>query len=252
MRKFDWELGAGQMRIRSRSVAWIAAWLAVGLAKLLFMTCRKIYLGTDEKTKLSHVPGPAELERYVLCVWHDELLVPTFAAPRGLREKTCCLVSQHQDGSYLANAMAFLGYSTVRGSSRRGGAQAVRQLLDDTAGKHIVITPDGPGGPRRQLKAGAVFVASQLGRKILPGAYGATSAWRPRGSWTDLLIPKPFSTVYVAMGAPIEIPANLSRSDLDGYVQRVQQAMDRLDDDVARLIRGESDSGDDVGQRVAA
>lgn len=240
------------MRIRSRWLTWAAAGLAVGLSKLLFATCRKVYIGVDDKTKLNHVPGPGDHERYVLCVWHDALLVPTFVAPRALRRQTCCLVSQHQDGSYLANAMALLGYCTVRGSSRRGGVQAVRQLLDDTAGKHIVFTPDGPGGPRRKLKAGAVYVASQLGRQIVPGAYSATRAWRPQGSWTDMLIPKPFSTVYVALGTPIAIPADLPRDQLDLYIGRVQEAMDQLNDEIEKTARGEHPTIVDVTVRAAA
>jgi lysophospholipid acyltransferase (LPLAT)-like uncharacterized protein len=191
--------------------------------------------------KLNHIPGPDDPERFILCVWHDCLLIPTFAAPRALRCITSCLVSQHQDGSYLANAMALLGYKTVRGSSRRGGAQAVRQMLDETAGRHIVITPDGPGGPRRQFKAGAVYVASQLGRKILPGAYTATHAWYIKGSWTDMIVPKPFSTVYVAMGNPISIPPDLSRDQLDQYVEQVQREMDAHSDQIERLCRGEQE-----------
>lgn len=225
------------MRIRSRWLTWVAAGTAVGLSKILFATCRKVYIGPEEKQKLNYVPVPGD-EQFILSVWHDALLVPTFAAPRGLREKTCCLVSQHQDGSYLAYAMALLGYSTVRGSSRRGGAQAVRQLLDDTAGKHIVITPDGPGGPRRQLKAGAVFVASQLGRRILPSAYSATRAWRFKGSWTDMLIPKPFSTVYVAMGHPIDIPSEMSRDQMQHYVGIVQREMDLLTAEIEGMATG--------------
>ncbi len=226
------------MRIRSRWLTWAAAGAAVGLSHLLFATCRKVYLGVDDKTKLNYVPGPDDYARYVLCVWHDALLVPTFTAPRGLREKTCCLVSQHQDGSYLACAMALLGYSTVRGSSRRGGAQAVRQLLEDTSGKHIVITPDGPGGPRRELKAGAIFVASQLNYRILPGAYSATRAWRLKGRWTDMLIPKPFSTVYIAMGSPIEVPADLSKDQLRQYSAEVQRQMDLLTEEIESLASG--------------
>ena len=226
------------MRIRSRWLTWAAAGAAVGLSHLLFATCRKVYLGVDDKTKLDYIPGPDDHARYVLCVWHDALLVPTFTAPRGLREKTCCLVSQHQDGSYLACAMALLGYSTVRGSSRRGGAQAVRQLLEDTSGKHIVITPDGPGGPRRELKAGAIFVASQLNYRILPGAYSATRAWRLKGPWTDMLIPKPFCTVYIAMGSPIEIPADLSKDQLRQYSAEVQRQMDLLTEEIESLASG--------------
>ena len=228
------------MKIRSRWLTWAASGVAVALSHLLFATCRKVYIGTCKTTKMDYVPGPEDSERFVLCVWHDQLLIPTFAAPRKLREVTCCLVSQHQDGSYLANAMALLGYGTVRGSSRRGGARAVRELLDGTAGKHIVITPDGPGGPRRQLKAGAVYVASQTGRRILPGAYSATRAWRPKGSWTDMVIPKPFSTVYVGTGDPIQIPAELTREELDQYVNLVQFKMEEIAEQIECMTAGQA------------
>ncbi len=240
------------MKIRSRWLTWIAAASVVGLSRLLFATCRKVYVGVDERKRLDYVPPADDPERFILCVWHDELLIPTFAAPRGLREQTCCLVSQHQDGSYLANAMALLGYSTVRGSSRRGGAAALRQLLDDTAGKHIVFTPDGPCGPRRQLKQGCVFVASQLGRNLLPGAFVATRAWRPKGKWTDLVIPKPFSTVYVVMGEPIAIPGDLSREQLDHYIALAQQAMDRLSEQAQRMLTGEPQQPTQSVNRAAA
>lgn len=240
------------MKIRSRWLTWVAAASVVGLTKLLFATCRKVYMGVDQQKRLDYVPPPEDHDRFVLCVWHDELLIPTFAAPRGLREKTCCLVSQHQDGSYLANAMALLGYSTVRGSSRRGGATALRQLLDDTNGKHIVFTPDGPCGPRRQLKQGCVFVASQLGRSLLPGAFTASRAWRPKGKWTDLVIPKPFSTLYVLMGEPIPIPADLSREQLDHYIALAQQAMDRLGEQAQRMLKGEQQPTLEFENRAAA
>lgn len=228
------------MRIRSPLLAWVVAGTVVGLFKLLLASCRKVYVGVDDRLKLNFNPGPEDLERFVMCVWHDELLIPTFAASKGQRHITCCLVSQHQDGSYLANAMAFLGYSTVRGSSRRGGAQAVRKLLDDTAGKNIVITPDGPCGPRRVMKAGAVYLSSQLGRRLLLSAHSATRAWRLKGSWTDMLIPVPFSTVYIVMDAPIAIPAELSREQLDHYVDVAQKRMDELIEWSERMARGEA------------
>ena len=240
------------MKIRSRWLTWVAAASVVGLTKLLFATCRKVYVSHRPQSRLDFVPTPGDHERYVLCVWHDELLIPTFAAPRGVREQTCCLVSQHQDGSYLANTMALLGYSTVRGSSRRGGANALRQLLDDTAGKHIVFTPDGPCGPRRQLKQGCVFVASQLGRSLLPGAFVATRAWRPKGKWTDLLIPKPFSTIYVITGEAIPIPSDLSREQLNDYIALAQQAMDRLSEQAERMLSGQQQPPTQVDERAAA
>ncbi|OYW24520.1 MAG: hypothetical protein B7Z55_01950 [Planctomycetales bacterium 12-60-4] len=135
--------------------------------------------------------------------------------------------------------MAILGYSTVRGSSHRGGPAALKQLLDDTAGKHIVITPDGPRGPRRELKAGVVYLASQTGRRICACAYTCRRGWRIQGSWTDMLIPLPFTTVYLIISEPISIPPDLSREQLHEYIGIVQAEMDQLDADAERIRRGE-------------
>jgi len=236
------------MKIRSRWLTWIAAATVIFLTKLLFATCRKVQIGTSPRTRFDYVPAKDDTERYVLCVWHDALLIPTFGAPRSLRNLTCCLVSQHQDGTYLATAMKLLGYSTVRGSSRRGGALALRQLLEDTEGKHVVFTPDGPCGPRRQLKQGCVYVASQLNRSLLPGAFAATRAWRPKGRWTDLIIPKPFSTIYLVTGEPIPIPQDLSREQLEHFISVAQSAMDELSHRADQLVsqKGTSASADNI------
>jgi lysophospholipid acyltransferase (LPLAT)-like uncharacterized protein len=228
------------VKIRSRWLTAIAAWGSVMLCRSLLATCRKVHIAPEPRLRLDSALDDSDPERFILCVWHDALLIPTFAAPAANRGRTCCLVSRHQDGGYLADAMAILGYSTVRGSTNRGGAQAIRQLMTDTAGKHIVITPDGPRGPRREVKPGAVFLASQTGRRICAGTYACRHEWRIRGSWTDMAIPMPFTTVYLLTSDPITIPPNLSRIELDRYVQVVQAEMDRLTAEAESLARGES------------
>lgn len=228
------------MKIRSRWAPRVIGLVLSVVLRLWFATCRKVFIGVDPRTRLCHHHDPDDDERFILCVWHDAVLVPIFSAPPANRRETCCLVSQHQDGSFLAEALRRLGFTTVRGSSKRGGAQALKQLIEDTAGRHIVISPDGPRGPRREMKAGAVYLASQTGRRIIAGGYGARRCWRVRGSWTDLLVPAPFTTVYVVSGEPIAIPPDLSRDELDAHVARVQQSMSFWTDYAERLARGET------------
>ncbi|HUQ70771.1 MAG TPA: lysophospholipid acyltransferase family protein [Planctomycetaceae bacterium] len=240
------------MKIRSRWLTAMAAWLSVAVFRLLLMTCRQVHLAPEPRLRLDYPPDDAGPERFILCVWHDALIVPTFASPRRNRLQTCCLVSRHQDGGYLAEAMALLGYSTVRGSTNRGGAQAIKQLMDDTAGKHIVITPDGPRGPRREVKRGAVFLASQTGRRICAGAYVARSEWRIKGSWTDMAIPKPFTTIYLLTSEPITVPGDLSRPELNRYTQVVQDELHRLTAEAEALARGETTLAGSRDLRAAA
>ncbi len=240
------------MKLRSRWLTKLAAWLLVGGFRLLFATCRKVHLAPELRLTLNSREAESHPESFILSIWHDALIIPTFAASPASRRRACCLVSRHQDGSYLADAMAILGYSTVRGSSHRGGAAALKQLLDETAGKHLVITPDGPRGPRRELKPGVVYLAAQTGRRVCACAYTCRRGWRVQGSWTDMLIPLPFTTVYLLTSAPISIPSELAREQLHEHIAVVQAAMDRLDADAECIRRGEALTAPQQSVRRAA
>jgi hypothetical protein len=111
-------------------------------------------------------------------------------------------------------------------------------LLREANSRHVFITPDGPQGPRRELKSGIVFLASQTGIPIIPTAFSCSRAWVVQGSWTDLLIPKPFSDAYLLLGTPIHVPPDISRDELERYRLRIQGEMDRLDRQALDLAAG--------------
>ena len=220
------------MRVRSRLLTKSAAFLAIVLTRLLFATCRRqIRL---EVPGINPYDGTGDA-RYLFCAWHDQILMTCFT---GRPTNMAGLVSRHQDGSYLADAMRCLGVTPIRGSSSRGGAQAMRQMLDAARDLHIAITPDGPRGPRRQAKSGIVFLASHARRAVVPTAYACRRAWRIRGSWTDMLIPMPFTTIDAMGGRPLAIPADLSREQLEHYTARLQAEMERLDAKAAEWACG--------------
>lgn len=236
------------MRIRSPLLTRLAARAAVLLVRLLFATCRvQARLETPGINPYEGTGG----QRYLFCVWHDHILMTCFAGrPRNMAG----LVSRHQDGSYLAGTMKLLGITPIRGSSSRGGAQAMRQMFDAARDLHIAITPDGPRGPRRQAKSGIVFLASHSGRAIVPTAFACRRAWRIRGSWTDMLLPRPFTTIYAIGGRPLDVPPELTREQLEQYTARLQAEMERLDGELECWMSGnrpqqQSDPGSD---RLAA
>jgi lysophospholipid acyltransferase (LPLAT)-like uncharacterized protein len=199
-----------------------AAWLVVAVMKLLFATCRKewvIFPGTDGW-------DPDLQGRFLYVVWHDVLFFPLLMAKP---YNGCALTSRHQDGAYIAETLRLLNVAPYRGSTNRGGAQAVRQLLDVAEQRqHITITPDGPRGPRREMKDGVAYLASRTGLPAVPAAFACRRGVRIKGTWTDMLIPIPFTTTYCILGEPIQISANLTREAIDLNTQRVQEAMDRL------------------------
>lgn len=210
------------MRIRSKLLTKLTAWLTVVSMRTIFVTLRKSFEMQDPDT-LAYDPDGRE--RYLYCTWHDSIMFPLFM---GRHCHSAGIVSRHQDGSYLAEAMKLINVKPVRGSSGKGGAQALRESIAVTRDHHITVTPDGPRGPEHVMKDGIVFLAAKSGRRIAPLTFQCSSCWRLRGSWTDLIVPRPFSRVKLIVGKPIEIPKKLSREQLDEYTAVVQSAMDEL------------------------
>src|ERR687893_275850 len=131
---------------------------------------------------------------HIFLLWH-EVLLPLLWQHR--HQGVAIVVSEARDGQYLSDLALALGYRAVRGSSTRGGARAllgaVRQLQ---AGRSVAFTPDGPRGPRRELKPGVVAAAQRGGGVIGPINAKANRAWRLH-SWDRFMIPKPFARVQI-------------------------------------------------------
>ncbi|HET6324855.1 MAG TPA: lysophospholipid acyltransferase family protein [Planctomycetaceae bacterium] len=225
------------MKIRNRYLTTLIGIVAVALVRLLFRTCR-IEIATE-------VPGCCPYEdtgdrRFLYCVWHDDILMTVFC---GRPKRMAGLVSPHQDGSYLAEAMQRVGITSVRGSSKRGASRAMRELLDRVRDLHVAITPDGPRGPRRQMKTGIIFLASRSGRVIIPTAYACRNPWRIRGNWTDMQLPRPFTKVHARGGPAFVVPPDLEREELEVYAQRLQVEMERQEAIALRAV-GQLDHAD--------
>lgn len=139
---------------------------------------------------------------HVFLLWHEALL-PLLWHHRN--QGVVIVVSEAREGQYLADLGTLLGYRLVRGSSTRGASRAllgaVRELRD---GHSVAFTPDGPRGPRRELKPGVVAAAQRAGAMIIPVHAEATRAWRLH-SWDRFLIPKPAARVTVRYGRPFEV-----------------------------------------------
>jgi hypothetical protein len=139
---------------------------------------------------------------HVFLLWHDALL-PLLWQHR--RQSIAIVVSEARDGQYLADFAASLGYRTVRGSSTRGAARAllgaVRELK---AGYAVAFTPDGPRGPRREMKPGVIAAAQRGGAVVVPLHARADRAWR-LDSWDRFMIPKPGARVRIVYGRPFEV-----------------------------------------------
>jgi hypothetical protein len=161
-------------------------------------------------------------EARVYGIWHANLLVPT-AVLRGTG--TAVMVSRHADGESIARIVERLGYTTVRGSSTRGGASALHEAVAALrGGRHVAITPDGPKGPRHVAQPGAVFAASRAGVELVPTGVGVRRAW-VLGSWDRFRIPRPFTTVAIVEGERLRPPPDLDAGALEEWRSRFEAAL---------------------------
>jgi lysophospholipid acyltransferase (LPLAT)-like uncharacterized protein len=126
-------------------------------------------------------------EPFLFVLWHEALLPLLW---RHRRQGIVIVVSEAREGEYLANYAEKIGYRLVRGSSTRGAARALLGAVRELNGGHVVaFTPDGPRGPRREMKQGVVAAAQRAGVRILPIHAEARRAWR-FNSW-DRFMPLP-------------------------------------------------------------
>jgi len=222
------------LKIRSPFLTKLAARLAVFTVRMLFKTVRIEIRSYDEYTNpFTHSEGKTS---YLFSVWHDQLLRPTFSATP---INTSALISKHQDGSYLAETMRILKFGTIRGSSSRGAVTALKELMQTASScQNIVITPDGPRGPRRELKQGIVYIASKTGSPVVASASACSRYWSIKASWSNLIIPKPFSRLVILGSEPLIIPPDLSKEELEEHRQRVQRRMEELEEELAGFMAG--------------
>ena len=137
--------------------------------------------------------------------WHENILMPLYL--RG-HCNLAMLLSQHGDAEILARVAYHMGFDCVRGSTYRGGAQAIWELFGRSRHQHLTITPDGPRGPRRQLAQGPIYLASRLQLPLVPMGLGYDRPWR-MNSWDRFAVPRPFSRGRAVIGPPLMLPRQI-------------------------------------------
>lgn len=124
------------------------------------------------------------------------------------------LISEHSDGRIIARATEYMGLHSVAGSSTRGGAKAALELIRKVKeGFDIAITPDGPKGPRYEMKKGVLRLSKDTGARLFPATLSFERYWQFR-SWDQMILPKPFSKAVCLIGEPIIVPANITEEEL--------------------------------------
>jgi lysophospholipid acyltransferase (LPLAT)-like uncharacterized protein len=202
---------------------WRARWLTALGYWLLQIWARTLRFEIEDRAGV--VDSPPN-ERYIGALWHNRLLLLPFILRRYLPQRRgAALISASRDGAILADLVERFGFDTVRGSSSRKGASAIRQLSDVIAGgRDVVITPDGPRGPAYVLGQGIIFLAQQSGADVIAMNMEYSSSWRVK-SWDRFILPRPFSKVRVTFDRPHRVAATITEAEFEEERRRLQEAM---------------------------
>jgi lysophospholipid acyltransferase (LPLAT)-like uncharacterized protein len=162
----------------------------------------------------------------IMAFWHGRILPATvYFRRRGI----VVITSENFDGEWIARIFERFGYQTSRGSTSRGGKRAMLQLVRDMArGKAAGFTVDGPRGPARVAQPGAVWLARASGNPVLPFHLEASRHWTLR-SWDRTQIPKPFATVALVIGEPLELPREATDADVEAGRLLLEQRLKSLE-----------------------
>lgn len=226
-------MSAPRKRLRDRVLPVLVTWLGPTILRVLAATWRIERVGLD-----GHVERKSgrSSRNYVVAFWHASLLPLTW---RHRGEGANVLVSQHGDGELIVRVLLRLGYRVERGSTTRGGAKALRGLVQFARSRagDFGITPDGPKGPPRVAQQGLAFLAGVSGFPILPLGLACSSAWRLR-SWDRFIIPKPGARVVIVAGRTVDVPREALDRDLAPYLRDFESSITAAEHEAQQRLEG--------------
>jgi lysophospholipid acyltransferase (LPLAT)-like uncharacterized protein len=205
------------IRLKAQTMAWLIA-----------ATVR--WLGRSLRVRVHDEAGFLTRDLSTECIfafWHNRLLAMPLAFTRFYKNRKGAvgITSASGEGTLLTMVFEKFGIQTIRGSSSRQGTAALYSLIEKIEqGYDVVITPDGPRGPRYEIKPGLLFLARKTGRPIQPVMVEYSRCIR-LGTWDRFMIPLPFSRVTFKSLPLVFVPPEEDSRQLEDHRLRLEQIM---------------------------
>jgi lysophospholipid acyltransferase (LPLAT)-like uncharacterized protein len=208
-----------------------AAAIAAAAAPLIAGLCRTFRWRVDGAEHWDTVVRSGR--QPILALWHGRI----FAGLHYFRRRNVVVItSQNFDGEWIARILHRFGFATARGSTSRGAVRALVQLRRALESQRpAAFTLDGPRGPARVAQPGAVWLAGATRNPLLPYHIEASRSWT-LNSWDRTQIPKPFSTVAIAIGQPIDVK-DTAPDTLEAGRVRLLAALAGLEERALAMLR---------------
>jgi lysophospholipid acyltransferase (LPLAT)-like uncharacterized protein len=161
-------------------------------------------------------------EKGIVALWHQRMYGVIGYAKNATRYRPSAIISRSNDGDLMSSLVRRFSFRPIRGSSSRGGKDALSAIVDDLKGNPLAIhAADGPRGPSGTVKAGLVRIAQLSRAKIFPVYISFSRAWSLR-SWDRFLIPKPLSKIRIRWDQPFSVPKHLTEDDFESIRQQLE------------------------------
>jgi len=208
--------------------------ITIGWLVAVYMTLVK-YTTRWDIERAEQVEGVIrDSEGVIALVWHSRFMMLTSAWKKKF-QMPYVLISRSRDGDIVTHTSHFLGLKTIRGSAKKaltnkakGGAQAGRSIIGAIEkGGCIVVTPDGPRGPRQRLGDGPLRLARLTGAPLMPCTFAIKNR-KQFGSWDRFILPLPFGRGKIIWGTPVHIPADADDESIEAIRVSIETEMNNF------------------------
>jgi hypothetical protein len=218
-------------RIKISVISWVALWLV----RLWFGTVRVEII--NRKVYEEYFINNKHKGNVVIASWHRHAIF-LFYFFRNI-ENGVGMVSRSKDGEIVARVGKRFGYEFVRGSSSKGGGEALLDMIEfmnkGGSPKFCGTAVDGPRGPARILKKGMLVLAKETGSYFIPIASSGTKVITFPKAWDKTIIPYPFSRVVIEFHDPLIIPKDISDEELEILRIKTEKILNDLTDNVDKI-----------------
>lgn len=186
-------------RFLKKTVPLIIAPFAQWTIRMILKTCTIEFQGTE------HLRSAVQNGKCIIALWHNYLApAANFLDMCAPEYQYAPVISGSRDGEILTRFLKRFKQCRplrVAHDARHVAVPAIKARLKEPQ-TIVVITPDGPRGPRHQAKQGATSAARETGAAIVPMKWSSSSSWT-LNTWDQMMIPKPFSTICVRFTTPL-------------------------------------------------
>ncbi|MFH0959828.1 MAG: lysophospholipid acyltransferase family protein [Pseudomonadota bacterium] len=216
-------------RLWFKIVLFIVPRLVTGYFRLVDLTSRKVFLNCEHE---DHV---CKKRTFACACFHGTMLFPVYYCRR---YPGVAMVSRSWDGEIIDRSIRRMGYDTTRGSSSRGGKEALWEMIDMINEKKYCsgLAVDAPRGPSRKVKIGIVVVAKETGQPVVPLVSWATKKIRFR-SWDSMILPLPFGTIVMAFGKPTTVPQGLANEGYEDLRLEIEREMLQIQEQAEEKVK---------------